>query len=184
MIGYIFIGLSVVLILVLLCRPLKEEIPPLDVSLKDSKMIWGLWFTGGLYGKEILEKGKVKKVLVLDPTSNAFKANLAFTTGQIKRAKEEIYEVTRLANSKEGIIVKWYSKFQKTSVTFYDNKDGIEPSSKNAYCIYQTLSEVPISSNRKRHKLENKGKVKTDYSNMIEIFNDLWDNHSRDPDIT
>jgi hypothetical protein len=173
-IGWIILGLGLLLAFFILYI---SDIPPREVSLKNSRLVWALWFTGGNHINLLKDYKGTMKILVLDPNSSAFDENFEITKGFKSHSVKEIQEITKIANCK-GIPLKWYDKLEGKSFTLYDKKDNGEPTSKEAYCVYQIPEPGLSGLDRKSHKIN---KNSHDFSDFIKIFNNTWNCHSEYP---
>ncbi len=178
MVGYIFIALSLLLLLYVLLRPINNEIPPMEYSIKNSKEVWWLWFTGKRHlDRGLLCKDSIKKILVLNPNSDSFIKNVGFREGDWERSRSDIIAITKEAKSK-GISIKWYSEFQKISFTLYEPKGKGQVFSNKAYSVREMLElGIPPDSRRKYISL-NKGNGQIDFQDRVDSFNRIWDDKS------
>lgn len=183
-IGGILAGIGLIVLLGILCIPLKKEIPPIEVVVKHSKIVWGMWFTGN----EVLQKGlvgkynSIQRILLMQPDSPAFNENIKITGASKEQTKGEILKLTKHAIEK-GVDVRWYSEHMGIGLTLFDT-NGNEPMSSNkAGCIVQILIPNAPKDERPTYIGSNKIGKEWYFVGMLKKFNDIWnsDQYSRKP---
>jgi len=177
MIADIYIATSVIAILVLLLWP--DRIPPRRTSFKNASVIWGLWYTGrGTRLDGLIEEyqGSIKKILLLYPGSKGFIDNMKETGGYDKVARRDIICLTRMAMG-YGILVRWYKTMQPRSLTFY-NPEDVSP--KNSRLLSLVTKRYYDVGDRLLKMYTTKD---YEYSDNLELFKDIWDHQSFEPNI-
>jgi hypothetical protein len=173
--------IGMIVIVATLLIPSKGEIPDREYAIKHSKIVWAFWFSGGRHLELIRKYNSVKRILLMEPDSPAFKANLQISGYDKAAAKDEIKKLTQLAINK-GIGVKWYKspRYINSSLTIYDPSEGEEPSSSKAYYVLSTLEKDVPRSKRALFVIRRKDD-ENEFKNQIKKFKDIWDNFSRQP---
>lgn len=174
----LFIAIGIAIIIGILWWP--DRIPPRRTSFKKARVIWGLWYTGrGTRLDGVIEKypDKVKKILLLNPESDGFKENMKETGGYDKAARFDIICLTRIA-MKLGIPVRWYNTMQPRSLTFYNPEDVSTKKSRLISLVtkrYYDVDDRPLKKYTEKVY---------EYSDNLELFKDIWDNQSCEPNIS
>jgi len=178
--GWVFIAIGLIVFFVMLMWPLRNEIPPLDVSVRESKIVWGLWFTGDMITEQhLLEKYRsIKRVLLLDPTSDGFKEHIRKSINTEEKAGGQIKRFTRLARE-GGVEVRWYSKEQEIGLMLCDPQEGSEPSSDKAWCVFEKHYPDVLREQRPRTMVR-KANNDTQFNLLREMYEDIW-NCAREP---
>jgi len=181
--GWIFIAIGLIVFFALLIKPLRNEIPPLEHSVKNSKVVWGLWFTGD----KITEKGlvekyhSIKRILLLDPKSDAFKRHLEKSIDTEERAGRQIRQLTKQAQE-NNLEVRWYFKEQESGITLYDSQEGNEPSSDKAWCVFEKHDVHVLREDRPRTISKNIKEGRKEYEILLNKYKEIWgDKYSREP---
>lgn len=164
----------------------KREVPPMKVSIEQSKTIWGLWHTGDRMRKDFISKGEYKqfkRILLMKPYSDAFNRTIDITKERPQKIIDQIISLTELAKA-HHIPIKWYKGFKGYGVTIYDPKDGNEPISPKAYCVVEWL-ESPVPREQRRHWRVNNGDKEGYFDSRLEEINEIWNdkNLSEEPNI-
>ena len=172
------VGLGIVGMVFIMVIPSK--IPSLKGSIRKSKTVWGLWFTGrGHY--ELVNRGSsIKRILLMRPHSEAFNRNLEVSGERSEIAASEIKRLTQKALN-NGIDVKWYETPRKKSFTLYDKHTGGKPNSLDAYCIVSILKDGAPADARDTYIKKNKGEGKYYFRNSLKEFEQIWEYQSELP---
>lgn len=176
-IGCVLAGLGVLGFLILMFKPIGKEIPPLEVAIKQSKEVWGMWFTGDQILQLGLIEGRssIKKIMLMKPGSKAFEKSAELTHVSKDDIKKEILMLTKRAKHK-GIEIRWYFEHQGIGLTLY------EPEDNNAWCYWQELVDQRPRDARTSYTTSRK-KEEGLYNSKLEQFNRIWfdDNLSEYP---
>jgi hypothetical protein len=181
-ISWICVGIGLSIVGYILLKPLSKEIPPIEIAVKDSKVVWGMWFTGErVLAKKLPEKyTSIKKILLMEPNSEAFETNLEITKASRDETKNEILRLTQMAMKKE-LEVRWYSTYRGIGLTLCDPLDSDEPSSNQAWCVVQSLKGSAPRDERETYISKNTVNGRSYFQSMLQNFKETWEN-SRTPD--
>lgn len=185
-IGGILAGVGIIILIGIVCIPLKKEIPPIEVGVKKSRVVWGMWFTGSdVLQKDLIGKyDSIQRILLMQPDSPAFKRNIEITGESEKQAKDEILKLTKRAVDK-GVDVRWYLEHIGIGLTLFDktNVKLEQPFSNKAYCVVQLLIPNAPGNERPTYIGKNQTGKAGYFIGMLKKFNDIWDsnNLSRKP---
>jgi hypothetical protein len=172
-ISWILLSIGLGLLAWVFLKPVLGEVPPIDIAIKKSKVVWGLWFSGDrIYSNQLLEKyNSVKRILLVDPNTDVFRMVVEKSIETESIVENEIKRLTKQAMSK-GIPVRWYRKFQVTALTLYD------PENNKAWCVLQELKPNVPREDRPLSKIKG---TDSQYKGVLARFQDIWDNYSRVP---
>ena len=176
-IGFIVLSLGMFLLILVGIHLFCNRVPSLKSSIKNSQKVWGLWFTGhSHYEEKLLENyDSVKKIMVLNPESEAFNRNLYTSQDDKISAKEEIISITKQVKQKnKAFPIRWYCIDRAVSITFYDKEDLGDEFSDKAWCVRQVLGFGQLLNERKKEKFVNKGYQKETFKKCLVVFNNLW----------
>jgi hypothetical protein len=167
----------------------NDFIPELRDSVKNAKVVWGMWHSGDkMKNEKLLEIGTIKRVLLLDPNNNEALIHA------VSKAKEIFDDVvvqiksTTKAATKNKIPVKWYKEYNDTSISIYDPNpdkyiDGeMIPSSPEAYIIVQVLEPTIPRDLRQIYKINNSGKDIVRFEAFRDYLDYIWKGKSHTPD--
>jgi hypothetical protein len=177
----IFICVGFGIILWALLKPIPNEVPPLEYIIKRSKAVWGLWFMGDrITEQHLIEKyDSIKRILLLDPESEAFKESVRKSIDTEERARRQIRQLTGEAKRKK-IEVRWYNEVQESGITLYDPQSGYEPTSVKAECVFEIHDLLVLRDDRPKRVIR-KISDETEFNLLIAKYNDLWNCKSREP---
>lgn len=155
----------------------KKKYHQLDYSLKNSRTVWGLWFTGDRHRALLKKYRSIKKILLAAPYSPAFLKNVEISGGDKDKANTEIVSLTRDAIA-QGIEVKWYSDFRDVAFTLYDPLEGSEPLSDKAYCVWQKL-EPDVPRDERPLYIQKRTDEEAHFCVLLKRFKDIWNDNTQ-----
>lgn len=184
LIGNILLGIAGLLIVVLLLPYLFPEVPRLDSAVKESKTIWGLWYTGDrVRKKKLLRKyDAFRKLIVLEPNADnpslieSAREGHGSVMGTIREIKLLTCEVYKQKQSGKRIALKYITERPDESFTIFEpavkNVQKISQFSDGAKVVVSYPWNLPV--NRRSNRMyENKGDYKTEFMHKQRHFKRL-----------
>ena len=165
-------------------HPTDDEIPSIEDSVKNSKVVWGFWHTGER-AKDSFRYGSIKRVLLLEP--NAGNESFLHISTQAQVTKTELSENIHITTEKaitNNIDIRWYDDPTVISFMICDSSPNIENNrivnfSKRAYVVVQVI-DAHIS--RSEWAIYKKTMAKDEYAfnEYVNWFKDIWDDRSKE----